>query len=403
MSKGNFLLGTVAGKLGDMVFFRAKGTQRTRTYIKKMADAQTRAQGAMRTQLQNLVSFYRSAKRLLDHSFTDRTPIQSSYNAFVSANLNKTRVYLPKNMAQKGAAIVAPYKVSSGSLPPIIVSGVGDDAVTNLAIGTLAISDTLTIADLSVALLDNNQSLQQGDQLSYVSVKQLTDVTTSVPVMEVGYYEITLDTTNTELVSAYMPTQAIANKNGFIGHGSHVADGGFCWVISRRDENGKLIASPQFLILNSYTVYNLYCNDSAEEVATRSYSDNNDLFLDPGDNSEAGISNVPSVSALSVAGTTLTAGAGSVSVASGSVSIAINGGNLADVEAVVIKINGTSYTMNISTKGATLITGTITVGSAVTAENFIVMLDGVSAYGWTATSGGGDSSDSGDPFDPYGT
>lgn len=44
MSKGNFLMGTASGKLGDVVFYRSRGSQRARTYIKNPKNPKSNAQ-----------------------------------------------------------------------------------------------------------------------------------------------------------------------------------------------------------------------------------------------------------------------------------------------------------------------------------------------------------------------
>lgn len=164
------LMGTVRGKLGDAVFFRRAGAQQQRAYIQQVRDAKTEAQYAQRSQLANLVAFYRSARTLLDHSFTSRDPRQTSYNAFVSENFGKVKVYMEKDQARVGSAVCAPYVVSTGPLPSIRVTGSGVDAVTDIALGELSNLSNVTIGEFAQAVVASNPSIQMGDQLLYLSL-----------------------------------------------------------------------------------------------------------------------------------------------------------------------------------------------------------------------------------------
>lgn len=380
-------MGTVNGKLGDMVFYRRKGSQQQRAYIKKMFDANTRSQVEQRSQLANVVCFYRSAKRLLNHSFTDAPSNQSSYNAFVSANLNKVNVYLPKSIADKNGCIVAPYQISKGSLSPIQITGAGDDATTNIALGSLTISATTTIADFTAALLANNTSILEGDQLSYISCVQGQDVQLGIPIMTVGYYEVTLSLANTELLLSYMPEQAVANKSGFLGHGSHVNSGGFAWILSRKTEEGKIVASPQVLILNDFSTLINYQGTVAIDRAVSSYNATEEPFLDPGSDSESANVSLASVSSVKIGSTTLTPGSTyNVSISNGTSTVTINGSNLGDISTVALVINGVSYNLTDVTATDTKITGTLTTTSAISATAINVRLNGSVAYTWTVTS-----------------
>ena len=72
---------------------------------------------------------------------------RSDYNKFVSANLGKAPVYLTKQEAQAGASIVAPYEVTHGSIKSIKINGKGNQAVTDISLGNLAITDETTVKE----------------------------------------------------------------------------------------------------------------------------------------------------------------------------------------------------------------------------------------------------------------
>jgi hypothetical protein len=183
-------------------------------------------------------------------------------------------------MIDNGGAVVCPYRISKGGMPPIQVTGTGDNSVTNIALGSLsAIDGNTTVATLSQAMVANNPNILMGDQLSYVSFIQST-LTDGTPQVRTVLYEMTLDGTDTRKVRDLLPVQATTVRNGCLAHGSHVADGGFAWILSRRT-NGRLDCSTQSIILNSTTLYDTLSSVVAEEAAVTSYDPTPEPFLVP--------------------------------------------------------------------------------------------------------------------------
>lgn len=397
MAKGSLLMGTLTGKLGESVFSRRNGEQVSRAYIRHPKNPNTVRQSRQRTQIANIVNFYRSAKTLLDHSMTGRKSQRSSYNEFVSANLNKVKVFLPKSVADKQGCIVAPYQVSRGSLPAIEISGAGDSAVTNIAVGSLTINATTTISQLTEALLANNASIQSGDQLSYVSFVQGQNVQLGMPTMAVGYYEITLDLSSSELVSAYWPEQAYNVVGGFIAHGNHVANGGFCWILSRKLPDGSLVASPQVVIMNDYTLLSQYQGNVAIDTATRSYNANSEAFLSPGSDLASGTSTAVAVSSLTIGGRVLSAGStSSVPFTATETAVVVTGSNLSAVTAASLKLNGATVAGADIEASDSQVTFNVTPTSSGNASVVELLLNGKVMYTWQQVQTGG--GDGGDPL-----
>ena len=133
MAKGNFLLGTVTKKLGEIVFSRQKGEQIMRTRIRKIKNPQTRAQALQRSRLAALLPIF----RILNGVLYGRLQIGwSQYNSFVSRNLKSARPtmvnnatayiyevdypYLtpptPKVGLGNGLSVMMPLKVTAGNL-----------------------------------------------------------------------------------------------------------------------------------------------------------------------------------------------------------------------------------------------------------------------------------------------
>lgn len=343
-------MGTVKGKIGDLVFMRRKGEQVQRAYVKPK-NAMTRSQYEQRSQITNIVRLYQASPSFFMKAFENKPSNQSDYNALVSRNLNKDpKVYLPKEVAEAGGGVAAPYIITDGSLQPILVSGVGADAVTNIAIGDLSVTPTLTIAELSAAILANNTFIEAGDQLSYVSIEQFQD--NGIPKLRLRKFEFVVNENAEGLVTDYWPVQALANKEGFIGHGALVYTGAFAWVLSRVVDS-KLKVSRQRLILTAQTINTSYTSSDAITRALVSYGAGQPVFLDP--NSDASGSAVPSVgasvAAVSLSDTNLDGSAdfvpGAASIAAGK--LVIQGSGLSEVESCKLTTRyynseGSSYT-----------------------------------------------------------
>lgn len=88
MSKRSLFWGQASGKLGEAVFYRAGGEQRTRAYVKAVKNPKTLAQMMQRITMGNLVSMYSALKPILSQSFPLRAVNRSAFNEFVSANKN---------------------------------------------------------------------------------------------------------------------------------------------------------------------------------------------------------------------------------------------------------------------------------------------------------------------------
>lgn len=333
MAKGNMLLGYAKGKVGSLVYSRLRGEQITRAYNAKPANPRSESQQLQRTKLANLVNFYRRGRSLLNHSFTNKKENQSSYNAFVSRNINVNAVRLTKNEAAAAMSVVGPFTISDGVLPPIQISGGGINAVTNIAVGSFVINEeTTTVAQLSAAIINNNAEWMEGDQLTYVSVVQNGGVDGGYPFVQFSYVEMDLNLSDSTLLRTLFPAYALSIRSGFIGHGEYVADGGFAYIHSRKSSTGALQASRQELILTANTLYNEYSGDAQSAAATRSYGASQGYLLVP-DGSRAGqeTEGVPVIASVKIDNALLQNGMkgfGKTLPEGAEVSIVISGSNL---------------------------------------------------------------------------
>ena len=115
MTKRSMLLSLASGKLGDMVFYRAGGEQRTRTRVIPK-NPKTIAQMNQRLRMLNPSSIYRSLGSLLSASFVDRKSNQSSANKFMSDAISSLPYYITKAMKDELLCVPFGAKLAAGNL-----------------------------------------------------------------------------------------------------------------------------------------------------------------------------------------------------------------------------------------------------------------------------------------------
>lgn len=86
MSKRSLFWGNGSGKLGEAVFYRAGGEQRTRTYIKTVKNPKSYQQALQRTKFNNLVGCYKGISTAVKSFYNNRASNQSPFNAFFKQN-----------------------------------------------------------------------------------------------------------------------------------------------------------------------------------------------------------------------------------------------------------------------------------------------------------------------------
>jgi uncharacterized protein YigE (DUF2233 family) len=116
MSKRSLFWGQASGKLGEAVFYRANGEQRTRSYVAKIANPKTLAQMSNRVAMLNLVSGYRSISSVLGKSFIDKRYNESDYNAFIRNSKNANTAGITRLQAQVGWCCPYGFAISRGKI-----------------------------------------------------------------------------------------------------------------------------------------------------------------------------------------------------------------------------------------------------------------------------------------------
>lgn len=115
MSKRSLFWGHASGKLGEAVFYRAGGEQRTRTYIKTVKNPKSYQQALQRTKFNNLVGCYKGMSTAVKSFFTNRASNQSPFNAFFKLNFPLNLWVADKEITGVNEGVFEGMYVSNGS------------------------------------------------------------------------------------------------------------------------------------------------------------------------------------------------------------------------------------------------------------------------------------------------
>ena len=275
------LLGSSRNKVGSIVTFRLKGQDVARSLAASVANPRTAAQQTQRVKLANLVAMYRANRPWMERlAFESRPQKWSVYNAFVSANINDNTVYLTKPQAARGDCIVAPYKVTDGTLPSIVIQSYGLMAgsfKTNLYVGTVN-PETATVAEITTALLANNNGLSEGMQLSLIVNYQQQQNGQYSNI--VRYFECILSTADESNFIDRMGNERVRLVDGSIGYlgPDNGAVVGFTFVLSK-DEANKTRVSTQYLVMTDNSLVRSFGTPAQLANARDSYGSTDAPFL----------------------------------------------------------------------------------------------------------------------------
>ena len=271
-------------RLAGAVLYQSKGRTLARELAPAVSNPRTTLQMSQRVKLANVVSVYRVNRPLMKYAFEDKKSTESDYNAFVRANLSSNLVALTKQQAAAGAAVVAPYSITSGSLLSIEHTLDGNTIVTNLGLGYLDMDDTTTVASFTDALLSNNLGLEEGMQLSLIVNLQRVNADTGIPYIVQRGYEVILDKTNQEPLDAYIPYGIIDvwdNPERSLAYiGSELGIGAACFVLSKTTGGNTRVSSQNLVMYGDNQIYTEFTSAAQVQAAIESYGESADAFLD---------------------------------------------------------------------------------------------------------------------------
>lgn len=116
MSKRSLFWGQASGKLGEAVYYRAGGEQRTRAYVSRIKNPKTRAQALQRTKFNNMVAVFRGTSMFVKSLFKAEKSSQSPFNAFVKRNFPLCLTVADREMVELGEGGSQNFVFANGSV-----------------------------------------------------------------------------------------------------------------------------------------------------------------------------------------------------------------------------------------------------------------------------------------------
>ena len=275
----NGIVSKMKGSAGQLTFKQVNGLTIVSEKVREVKNPRTPAQMAVRTKITNITAMYKGIRPLLKNGFESKPIANSDFNMFVKVNMQQTPVYLTKSQVAGGACVAAPYQITQGSLPSIVITGEGRNAATNIFVADLTLGASTTVSAFSKAVVDNNPDFRYGDQVSYFIIKQKVNEATGIPYCQFKANSVILDASNDAKLWELVPKNGFSSVDGCIGHSGNDGDCAFAWVHSRKS-NGKTLVSSQNLIDANSKLSN-YQGDAALLLAINSYGVGEGAFLTP--------------------------------------------------------------------------------------------------------------------------
>lgn len=239
------------------------------------------AQADRRCQMGNMGSFYRLFDRRITNAFEGKGPGQNDYNLFIQCNYAKHPVYLTKQDSKCGGCVLAPYQISRGSLEPIRMNlSQGNVLSTNLSTGAVVIDANTTVAELTMALLQN-KGFQVGDQITFFYGEQYVD-SEDVPRATMDASRLVLSLTDTTKVWDEVDALGFSTVNGCLGMSTALSNAGAAYIHSRDLDGGLTQVSTQRMTVVSDILAD-YQNEEAFIASANSYGGINtrEVYLSP--------------------------------------------------------------------------------------------------------------------------
>lgn len=280
------------------MLYKVGGQTIAREVASQVSNPRTPAQMDNRVRLQNVVSVYRANKNWMKGAFENKKQKESDYNAFVSANLSSSQVAFTKQQAAAGAAVAAPYQITSGSLGSIEQQVRESELQTNIYLGALTIDQATTVGELAAAVIANNNNIVQGMQLSLILNIQQVNQVTGIPYIITRAYEVLINPSSQDLLSAYYPDGLLASGGGqdniLYADLSEQGSGAASFILSHTVSATTRVSEQSLLQYADMGIYLQYSSPAAIAAAVASYGENQVNFLDSnsaGEQNDVPISN----------------------------------------------------------------------------------------------------------------
>lgn len=299
MGRGNIAMGTLRGKVGDLVFTRLNGKQVVKSRNRQPMNKRTVIQQTHRAKIAACIRFFAMAvQNLFRFAYEDKRRNETDMNVFIRHNYDKV-VPLTKYALDQNCPVLAPFQLTNGSLTSVpyqwgyglvqSASKVSDIEYPAVVFSTDIASNfnSLTQGKVSKALIDEF-GCKNGDILTYlvISLQGKIDAYSpsaeeqamsnkslitnwSVPRWEITQFRIDVDSTtllrqvpgifnadrSADDAGNVVPTWALelGKRQGRYGHEYVETETGtlskimFTALIHSRYEGGKTTVSTEYL------------------------------------------------------------------------------------------------------------------------------------------------------------
>ena len=277
----NGILKKLNGSAGSLTFKQVNGQTVVSEKATTVKNTRTPAQQRQRTKWGNVVQMYKGICPLINYGFESKAPGCSDYNMFMKVNMKNSDIYLTREEVAGGACIAAPYQLTQGTLPSIVVTGSGENARTDIKLGDLKIDAETTVKDFAMAVVSNNADYDFGDQISFFDVLQRVNAVTGIPYCQFLATNVVLDKTSEVKILDIVSKYGFATVDGFLGHIEGEGDGVYAWVHSRKS-SAKTLVSTQSFVNNNAEMIAEYSGDQAYKRSVKTYGGESSSFLTPG-------------------------------------------------------------------------------------------------------------------------
>ena len=278
----NGILKKLNGSAGSLTFKQVNGQTVVSEKATIVKNARTPAQQRQRTKWGNVIQMYKGICPLINYGFESKPVGKSDYNMFMQANMKLTDIYLTRQEIAGGACIAAPYQLTQGSLPSIVVVGKGEMAKTDIFLGELKIDENTTVKEFAQAVVSNNADYDYGDQIAFFDVLQKVNAVTLIPYCQFSATNVVLDkASEVKLWDLVNKHGFKTSSDGFLVHAEGEGNGVYAWVHSRKGAS-KTLVSTQTLIDNNAEMLAEYSGDNAYKRSVKTYGGESSAFLTPG-------------------------------------------------------------------------------------------------------------------------
>ena len=277
----NGILKKLNGSAGSLTFKQYAGQTVVSEKISVVKKSNTPMQMRQRTKWGNVIQMYKGICPLINYGFESKPVGKSDYNMFMKVNMKGSDIYLTREEVAGGGCIAAPYQLTQGTLPSIVIVGSGDNARTDIKLGDLTIDAETLVKDFAIAVVSNNADYDFGDQISFFDVLQRVNAVTGIPYCQFLATNVVLDKASEvkllDLVSKY----GFATVDGYLGHIEGEGAGVFAWVHSRKS-SAKTLVSTQSFVNNNDEMIAEYSGAEAYKRSVKTYGGESSAFLTPG-------------------------------------------------------------------------------------------------------------------------